>query len=102
MVNCIARMDLIIRMDGSSSLWYRSWRRMLWGTHCEQTLVDPSTKDASDVQAHAPETDEPKQELGKKIPKRVVRREPFFHADESDLLPDGDKEKFTAAIHGMK
>merc|ERR1719482_6263 len=102
-LNCIASMDLIVTIDGSGSLFYRTWRRKLWGKNFErsrkftQTFVDSSTMDGWDAQDQDSAVDESKPELGKKMPKHMRMGVNLFSTRTKVISPlTGDKKKLTA------
>merc|ERR1719409_1771831 len=97
-LKCIAKLDLIISIDGSGSLWYRSWRRSLWGKNFDrsrkftQTFVETATLDGYDAQDQDDAVNEAKPELGTKYPKHMRIGVNLFSTRTKEIVPlSGDK-----------
>jgi len=108
-LDCIAKQDLIVTVDGSGSLFYWSWRRSLWGRNFErsrrfvQAFVQGSTLDGYDAQDQNDAIDESKPELGTKYPKHMRIGVNLFSTRTKVVVPlTGDKSKLLTGVKGMK
>jgi hypothetical protein len=108
-LKCIAKLDLIMTLDGSGSLWYRTWRRSLWGKNFERTrkmtmaFVNSATLDGYDAQDQDDAVNEAKPELGTKYPKHMRIGVNLFSTRTKEIVGlTGDKGKLTSKLKGMK
>jgi len=108
-LNCVAPQDMILTLDGSGSLWYRSWQTKEWDRNFRavktfaKNMVEHSMMDGWDAIDQDSAVDEADAKKGVRKPRHVRMGVALFATKTYEVVSlTGDKAKLLKGIDGME